>query len=99
MDQQAALKWVQRNIAAFGGDPGNVTIFGQSGGGTDVTSNLQSPLSSGLFHRAIDQSGVRIEYVPLEADEGRHRLCGRCRLRRPERKMPTRANTRANPRT
>jgi para-nitrobenzyl esterase len=67
MDQQAALKWVQRNVASFGGDPGNVTIFGQSGGGTGVTSNLQSPLSMGLFHRAIDQSGVRIEYVPLEA--------------------------------
>jgi para-nitrobenzyl esterase len=67
MDQQAALKWVQRNIAAFGGDPGNVTIFGQSGGGTGVTSNLQSPLSKGLFHRAIDQSGVRIEYISLEA--------------------------------
>ena len=67
MDQQAALKWVQRNIAAFGGDPGNVTIFGQSGGGTGVTSNLQSPLSKGLFHRAIDESGIRIEYVSLEA--------------------------------
>jgi para-nitrobenzyl esterase len=67
MDQQAALQWVQRNIAAFGGDPGNVTIFGQSGGGTGVTSNLQSPLSKGLFHRAIDQSGIRIEYVSLEA--------------------------------
>jgi para-nitrobenzyl esterase len=67
MDQQAALKWVQRNIAAFGGDPDNVTIFGQSGGGTGVTSNLQSPLSKGLFHRAIDQSGIRIEYVSLEA--------------------------------
>jgi para-nitrobenzyl esterase len=67
MDQQAALRWVQRNIAAFGGDPGNVTIFGQSGGGTGVTSNLQSPLSKGLFHRAIDQSGIRIEYVSLEA--------------------------------
>jgi para-nitrobenzyl esterase len=67
MDQQAALKWVQRNIAVFGGDPGNVTIFGQSGGGTGVTSNLQSPLSKGLFHRAIDQSGIRIEYISLEA--------------------------------
>ena len=67
MDQQAALRWVQRNIAAFGGDPGNVTIFGQSGGGTGVTSNLQSPLSKGLFHRAIDESGIRIEYVSLEA--------------------------------
>src|SRR5215470_13437945 len=67
MDQQAALRWVQRNIAAFGGDPGNVTIFGQSGGGSSVTANLQSPLSRGLFHRAIDQSGVRIEYVSLAA--------------------------------
>jgi para-nitrobenzyl esterase len=67
MDQQAALRWVQRNIAAFGGDAGNVTIFGQSGGGTGVTANLQSPLSKGLFHRAIDQSGIRIEYVSLEA--------------------------------
>jgi para-nitrobenzyl esterase len=67
MDQQAALRWVQRNIAGFGGDPGNVTIFGQSGGGTGVTANLQSPLSAGLFHRAIDESGIRIEYVSLEA--------------------------------
>jgi para-nitrobenzyl esterase len=67
MDQQAALRWVQRNIAAFGGDPGNVTIFGQSGGGSSVTANLQSPLSKGLFHRAIVQSGVRIEYASPEA--------------------------------
>jgi para-nitrobenzyl esterase len=60
MDQQSALRWVQRNIAAFGGDPGNVTIFGQSGGGTAVMANLVSPLSKGLFHRAINQSGTRI---------------------------------------
>jgi para-nitrobenzyl esterase len=60
MDQQSALRWVQRNIAAFGGDPGNVTIFGQSGGGTSVMANLASPLSKGLFHRAINQSGTRI---------------------------------------
>ena len=67
MDQQAALRWVQRNIAAFGGDPGNVTIFGQSGGGPSVTANLESPLSKGLFHRAIVQSGVRIEYASPQA--------------------------------
>ena len=64
MDQQAALRWVQRNIAAFGGDPGNVTIFGQSGGGTSVMANLVSPLSKGLFHRAINQSGTRIGVTP-----------------------------------
>lgn len=60
MDQQFALKWVQRNIAAFGGDPAKVTIFGQSGGGTAVMANLVSPLSKGLFHRAINESGTRI---------------------------------------
>src|SRR5882724_2752940 len=66
MDQQLALKWVQRNIAAFGGDPDNVTIFGQSGGGTAVMANLQSPLSKGLFHRAINQSGTRIALTTPE---------------------------------
>jgi para-nitrobenzyl esterase len=60
MDQQFALKWVQSNIAAFGGNPGNVTIFGQSGGGTSVMANLASPKAKGLFHRAINQSGTRI---------------------------------------
>ncbi|MFK4086054.1 carboxylesterase/lipase family protein [Kribbella sp. NPDC020789] len=55
-DQQAALKWVQRNAAAFGGDPGNVTIFGESAGGTSVCSQLVAPGSAGLFQRAILQS-------------------------------------------
>jgi para-nitrobenzyl esterase len=64
MDQQLALRWVQTNIATFGGDPGNVTIFGQSGGGTAVMANLVSPLSKGLFHRAINQSGTRIGVTP-----------------------------------
>ena len=57
MDQQAALRWVQRNIRRFGGNPDNVTIAGQSSGGTSVLVHLISPASRGLFHRAIVQSG------------------------------------------
>ena len=57
MDQIAALQWVQRNIAAFGGDSKNVTIFGESAGGVSVHTHLSSPLSRGLFQKAISQSG------------------------------------------
>jgi para-nitrobenzyl esterase len=56
-DQQAALRWVQRNARAFGGDPGTVTLFGESGGAFDVCGQLTSPGSRGLFHRAVMQSG------------------------------------------
>ncbi len=57
LDMIAALHWVQANIANFGGDPGNVTIFGESAGGRNVFALLASPLAKGLFHRAISQSG------------------------------------------
>ena len=57
MDQIAALQWVKRNIAAFGGDPNNVTIFGFSAGGVSVHSMLASPMARGLFHKAIVESG------------------------------------------
>ncbi|XP_057610154.1 pyrethroid hydrolase Ces2e-like isoform X1 [Chionomys nivalis] len=58
LDQVAALRWVQQNIAHFGGNPDLVTIFGQSAGGASVSSQVVSPLSKGLFHRAIMESGV-----------------------------------------
>lgn len=56
-DQQAALRWVRRNAPAFGGDPRNVTVFGESGGAFDVCAHVTSPLSRGLFDKAIAQSG------------------------------------------
>ncbi len=58
MDQQAALQWVQRNIKRFGGNPNNVTIFGESAGGLSVHTQLASPLAAGLFDRAIIESGA-----------------------------------------
>ena len=58
LDAVAALRWVRDNIAAFGGDPSNVTIFGQSGGGGKVATLMAAPSAHGLFHKAIIQSGM-----------------------------------------
>ena len=72
MDQIAALQWVKRNIAAFGGNPNNVTIFGFSAGGVSVHSMLASPLARGLFQKAIVESGGSRDSVltarPMRAD-------------------------------
>ena len=62
-----ALRWVQRNIAAFGGDPDSVTIAGDSAGGLSVMLHMVSPMSTGLFHRAIMMSGsMMLEPYPTE---------------------------------
>lgn len=66
LDIVAALEWVRDNITAFGGDPGNVTIFGESGGGAKVSVLMAMPSAVGLFHRAIVQSGPGLHMVPRE---------------------------------
>ncbi|WP_373524593.1 carboxylesterase/lipase family protein [Aquiflexum sp.] len=68
LDMIAALQWIQENIKSFGGDPDNVTVFGQSSGAISISALIASPLTKGLFHRAIAQSGGLFE--PIELDDG-----------------------------
>jgi para-nitrobenzyl esterase len=86
LDQIAALQWVRRNVARFGGDPGNVTIVGQSAGSMSVNMLQVSPLARGLFHRAVGMSGSLLEgpsdMPPLrEAEQQGVRLQGALKAR------------------
>lgn len=106
LDLVAALEWVRDNIAAFGGDPGNVTIFGESGGGAKVSALMAMPTAVGLFHRAIVQSGPGIRLtLPERATSNAEKLLKELDIstREPERlhSLTTEqifaANTRAHP--
>lgn len=70
-DMVAALKWIRDNIAAFGGDPENVTLFGQSGGGMKVWTLMQTPEADGLFHKGIVQSGLIEGFMENEKPSGK----------------------------
>lgn len=81
LDLVAALRWVRDNITAFGGDPGNVTIFGESGGGYKITALLAMPTAQGLFHRAIIESGPGLHVkTPTEATASAAELLAELRL-------------------
>ena len=75
LDLVAALEWVRGNIASFGGDPGNVTIFGQSGGGGKVSALLAMPAAKGLFQRAIVMSGAGIRMADTNARQSSPTRC------------------------
>ena len=82
LDIVAALTWVKENIAAFGGNPANVTVFGQSGGGGKVTTLMAMPAAKGLFHRAIAMSGSALRGATREnATEGAEQFLAKLGLK------------------
>jgi para-nitrobenzyl esterase len=82
LDTIAALEWVRDNIAGFGGDPANVTIFGQSGGGGKVSTLMGMPAAKGLFHRAIAMSGSNVKGIPRDrANKGVEALLATLQLK------------------
>lgn len=74
LDLIQALQWVREHAAAFGGDPGNVTVFGQSGGGAKIATLMAMPAASGLFHRAWTMSGQQVTAAGPRAADGRARI-------------------------
>jgi para-nitrobenzyl esterase len=84
LDQLEALRWVRDNIAAFGGDPGNVTLFGESAGAMSVCDLLAVPAATGLFRRAIAQSGPPATATPEWAAEQVRRLAGHLNMAVPD---------------
>ncbi|NNF16520.1 MAG: carboxylesterase family protein, partial [Gammaproteobacteria bacterium] len=73
LDKIAALNWINENIAQFGGDPNNITIFGQSAGSQSVCTLMASPLANGLFHKAIGQSASCVSPLPSPDPDGKRR--------------------------
>ncbi|HLK82456.1 MAG TPA: carboxylesterase family protein [Xanthobacteraceae bacterium] len=98
LDIVAALEWVRDNIANFGGDPGNVTVFGESGGGGKVSTLMAMPAAKGLFHRAIAQSGVALRGITADAAAATARaLLGQLQVDGQESRSNSRPSLRAHP--